>query len=106
MSGYCRECGNQHCICDMIESNGIKPQLDDGRANLNKGDIIMQPYYVLANEKLKGETPQEKYDNLMAMCRLLKAVAFPRRGTAEETMDIMDVAREAAKYVEQFTEYE
>jgi hypothetical protein len=20
MSGYCRKCGNQHCVCDMIEA--------------------------------------------------------------------------------------
>ena len=39
MSGYCKECGNQHCICDMIESNGIKPLLCDVLAEIDKKTI-------------------------------------------------------------------
>jgi hypothetical protein len=48
-------------------------------------------------EKLDGETPREKYENLVTMQRLLREVAFPGRGTVEEHITVQDVADRAQK---------
>lgn len=29
MSGYCRDCGNQHCVCDMPRANGVSAVLGE-----------------------------------------------------------------------------
>lgn len=52
----------------------------------------MIPYDQLIDELLIGETPKERYENLEAMVGLLRAIAYPKRGTSEETMTIQDVA--------------
>ena len=57
----------------------------------------MQPYQNVIMEKLDGETPREKYENLVAMQRLLREVAFPRRGTVEEQITVQDIADRAQK---------
>ena len=41
MSGYCLECGNQHCICDEIKANGVNAVLGDGWRDASKE---MPPY--------------------------------------------------------------
>jgi len=56
-------------------------------------------------ESLKGSTPKEKYDNLIAMQQLLSVVAFPRRGTAEEALTIYDIATLASDLVEYESNY-
>lgn len=52
----------------------------------------MIPYNQLIDELLIGDTPIEKYDNLKTIMYLLRAIAYPKRGTEEETMTIQDVA--------------
>lgn len=52
----------------------------------------MIPYNQLIDELLIGEAPKEKYENLKLMTHLLRAIAYPKRGTEEETMTIQDVA--------------
>lgn len=52
----------------------------------------MIPYNQLIDELLIGDTPKEKYENLEAMVYLLRAIAYPKRGTEEEQMTIQDAA--------------
>ena len=52
----------------------------------------MQSYGVLIDKELVGESPKEQYDNLCLMKSLLKRIAFPGRGTEDETMDIYGFA--------------
>lgn len=40
---------------------------------------------------IKGDTPKEKYNNMLLINALLENIATPRRGTEEENWDIMDV---------------
>jgi hypothetical protein len=54
----------------------------------------MQPYDKLILERLKGETPREKYEYLIKMQTLLHRIAFPRRGQHEEMWEIMDIVKE------------
>jgi hypothetical protein len=65
----------------------------------------MIPYERAIVDRLKGSTPKEKHDNLMRMQQLLHRLAFPARGTDDETMTIMDFARLAAELVDQHGEY-
>lgn len=51
----------------------------------------MQSYNQLIDEELPGVTPQEKYENLQAMKKILVAVAYPRRGI-DDKITIQDVA--------------
>lgn len=57
----------------------------------------MIPYDTLIRQQLEGETPKEKFDKLVAMQKLLKKIAYPRRGTEEETLTIFNVADEIIK---------
>jgi hypothetical protein len=48
MSGYCQECGNQHCICGMPEANGVNAVLADVLAEIktfeytsSEGDVVV-----------------------------------------------------------------
>lgn len=59
----------------------------------------MQNYENLIYEKLKGSSPREKYENLIAMQKLLSIIAYPRRGTEEEKMSIHDAAKQAEKLI-------
>ncbi len=52
----------------------------------------MIPYNQLIDELLIGDTPKEKYENLELMIHLLRAIAYPKRGTEEEMMTIQDAA--------------
>ena len=65
----------------------------------------MTPYDKLIMGNLKGETPKEKYENLINMQILLSRIAFPRRGTTDEDMTIMDAADEASKLIDYQKEY-
>lgn len=56
----------------------------------------MENYEDLILEKIKGESPKEKYETLTAINELLSAIAFPRRGTEEENLDIFKVSEIAA----------
>jgi len=56
-------------------------------------------------DRLKGSTPKEKYDNLMRMQQLLHQLAYPARGTDDETMTIMDFAKNASCLIDQHGEY-
>ena len=46
---------------------------------------------------IPGNTPREKFVCLQKMIALLEAVAYPRRGTAEENLTLQDVSDQAAK---------
>lgn len=65
----------------------------------------MIPYERIIIERIDGETPKEKHDTIQGMQQLLQKIAFPRRGSIEETWTIYDVAKEAAKYIKQDKEY-
>lgn len=54
----------------------------------------MIPYQVLIDELLIGETPKEKYENLLAMKEILKNIAYPQRGSKYEDMRIYEFAQE------------
>ena len=54
----------------------------------------MIPYEVLIRDELKGETPKERYENLILMKKILRQIAYPRRGTSEETYSLQDFADE------------
>lgn len=54
----------------------------------------MIPYQVLIDELLIGETPKEKYENLLAMKEILKNIAYPQRGSKYEFMDVHGFAQE------------
>jgi hypothetical protein len=49
-------------------------------------------YEDLIRDELKGATPKERYDLLIAMKNILMQIAYPRRGTAEEIWTIEDFA--------------
>ena len=57
MSGYCNDCGNQHCICDDENVNGIDLIFSDlikeeyKKLSLRK-KIIFNIYYVFYKIKL------------------------------------------------------
>jgi hypothetical protein len=53
---------------------------------------MMIAYETLIREELFGETPKERYENLMKMKRFLCQIAYPGRGTLEEGYDIQDFA--------------
>lgn len=44
---------------------------------------------------IPGQTPREKYEATVKMIALLNALAYPRRGTEEETMTIEQAAGKA-----------
>ena len=52
----------------------------------------MIPYERLILERLDGDTPKEKYDNLVIIHKLLRKIAFPGRGTAEEDITVQEIA--------------
>ena len=54
----------------------------------------MESYDVLIKQELCGETPKERYENLVAMKKMLMRIAYPCRGTKDESMDIQDFANE------------
>jgi len=54
----------------------------------------MQPYDKLIWERLKGDTPRDKYEYLIQIQTIIHRIAFPRRETPEENWDIMDVVKE------------
>jgi hypothetical protein len=54
----------------------------------------MIAYEVLIREALAGETPKERYENLILMKKILRQIAYPRRGTSEETYSLQDFADE------------
>ncbi len=54
----------------------------------------MIPYQTLIDNLLVGETPKEKYDNLVAMFEILKNIAYPKRGSKYEDMRIYEFAQE------------
>lgn len=53
----------------------------------------MESYQKLTLEMIPGQTPREKYESLESMMALLNALAYPRRGTFEETMTIEHAAK-------------
>ena len=55
----------------------------------------MESYQKLTLEMIPGQTPREKYESLEKMVALLNALAYPRRGTEEETMTIEQAAGKA-----------
>lgn len=54
----------------------------------------MISYSVLTDNNLRGETPKEKYETLVAMKNLLRIYAYPARGTKEEYLSIYDIAKQ------------
>ena len=54
----------------------------------------MIPYSVLIDRLIPGNTPMEKFENLKFIVDLLNKIAYPKRGTSDETMTIDDVAKE------------
>lgn len=80
-----------------------KPQPEHVDEEVNK--VI--PYERAIVDMLIGDTPRKKYDHLMSMMQMLQAIAYPRRGTPEETWTIetvselirsMDLIRQDADY--------
>lgn len=59
----------------------------------------MRPYEQIILEALDGDTPKEKYDNLIKMQKLLQKIAFPRRGMDEEFWTLEIIAEKAAKII-------
>ena len=59
----------------------------------------MIPYEVLIRDELKGETPKERYENLILMKRIIREIAYPRRGTSEETASLQDFANEIQQMI-------
>jgi|AZIF01.1.fsa_nt_gi hypothetical protein len=57
----------------------------------------MESYNVLIDEMLIGDTPREKYNNLSFMINILQQIAYPKRGTDEESKTIYDFAQEIQK---------
>ena len=66
----------------------------------------MIPYEKVIIEKLKGETPKEKYDNLMEMKKFIQKISFPRRGSEEENWTIYDIAKLGETFICQHETYE
>ena len=54
----------------------------------------MIPYTTLIDELLIGESPKEKYDNLVWMYSVLERIAYPKRGSIDEISRIDDYAVE------------
>jgi hypothetical protein len=54
----------------------------------------MIAYEALIRDELHGDTPKARYDNLMLMKKILRQIAYPRRGTSEETYALQDFADE------------
>lgn len=54
----------------------------------------MIPYTTLIDEMLIGESPKEKYENLVWIYSLLGRIAYPKRGSIDEFARIYDYAVE------------
>ena len=61
----------------------------------------MQNYDRLIMDRLRGDTPRKKYEYLVSIQQLLRSIAYPRRGTDEESWDIEDVATKIGELVDQ-----
>lgn len=59
----------------------------------------MIAYEELIRDELQGDTPKARYDNLMLMKKILRQIAYPRRGTCEETYDLQDFADEIQQMI-------
>ena len=46
---------------------------------------------------LPGQTPRQKYENLVEILRIIQEIAYPRRGTPEETKTLADFSGEIEK---------
>lgn len=60
-------------------------------------DNKMTQYSELIFKNLKGNSPILKYDRLIAMKSMLQRIAYPARGTTDETADIIYFATEIQK---------
>jgi hypothetical protein len=59
----------------------------------------MVPYEVLIRDAIAGETPKERYENLVLMKTILRQIAYPRRGTPEELFSLQDFADEIQRSI-------
>lgn len=57
----------------------------------------MIPYDRLIMQQLDGDTPKEKFDKLVLIQKLLREIAYPRRGTEDEALTIQDAADKIIK---------
>lgn len=46
---------------------------------------------------IPGETPKQKYENIVFLLGLAAQIAYPKRGTAEESKTLEDFADEIAE---------
>jgi len=69
-------------VVRLILATIRKYRIVDGEQN---GGMNMIRYDDLIRDELKGATPKERYDFLIAMKNVLMQIAYPRRGTVEET---------------------
>jgi hypothetical protein len=53
--------------------------------------MINYDYFIVKN--IKGNTPKEKFENLIAMKNILSEIAYPRRGE-ENKKNLFDFANE------------
>lgn len=68
------------------------------RNNLSPTKIeTMEPYHVLTQNLIPGQTDREKYNALREIIELANAIAFPRRGTWEETATLQDFSDKFAE---------
>jgi len=58
----------------------------------------MRCYKDIIMELLIGDTPKQKHDNLVKINKILSEIAYPRRGTNEETKDIQDFANQIIQH--------
>ena len=57
----------------------------------------MQDFETLTMAEIPGTTPREKFTSIVKMKELLRAIAYPRRGTKEEEMTLQDFANLISK---------
>jgi hypothetical protein len=58
----------------------------------------MIPYSTLIHINIKGDNPREQYDTICQMKRVLRAIAYPRRGYPEETMQLQEFAEKIQQF--------
>lgn len=63
-------------------------------------------YETLILKRLLGDTPKEKYQNLLELEKLVDSVCYPRRGTEEENMPLGEFANRFHKFSQQHRDEE
>ena len=59
----------------------------------------MRRYEDAIMEMIQGDSPKDKHDELVKIYKTLQQIAYPRRGTEEESWGVEAIGKAAAQHV-------